>query len=88
MTDKKVKEADTKAKELKAKELKVLFEGESCGLSYNSDDDWFDDEDFEFEFDPAGGNKWFEDAWEAGMREHEMQQRGCVKREENKEEKY
>jgi hypothetical protein len=64
----------------KAKELKRLFEGECCALAYNSDDEWFDDEDEEFQFDPTGSNKWFEDAFVAGMKEREIMQRGCVKR--------
>jgi hypothetical protein len=34
--------------EEKQRELKRLFEGESCALSYNSDDEWFNDEDEEF----------------------------------------
>ena len=73
----------------KAKELKCLFEGECCALAYGSDDEWFDDEDEEFQFDPNGGNKWFEDAFEAGLKEEEAMRRGCVKRkndEENKDE--
>jgi hypothetical protein len=64
--------------EEKQLELKRLFEGESCALSYNDDDDWFDDEDEEFEF--TGSNKWFEDALSQGLKELEMMQRGCVKR--------
>jgi hypothetical protein len=64
----------------KSKELKRLFEGECCALAYNDDDDWFDDEDEEFVFDPAGSNKWFEDAFVAGLKEQEIMQRGCVKR--------
>jgi hypothetical protein len=56
--------------EEKKKEMVKLFEGECCALSYGDDDDWFDDEDEEFVFDPAGGNKWFEDALEAGLKEH------------------
>jgi hypothetical protein len=64
----------------KAKEIKRLFEGECSALSYNDDDEWFDDEDVEFEFDPAGGNKWFEDAFVAGMKESEIMQWGFIKR--------
>jgi hypothetical protein len=56
-------------------ELKRLFEGECCALSYNDDDDWFDDEDEEFQFDPNGSNKWFEDALEQGLKEKEDMQR-------------
>ena len=37
------------------------FEGESCALSYNEDQDWFDDEDEEFVF--TNSNQWFEDAF-------------------------
>ena len=48
-----------------------LFEGECCALSYGDDDEWFDDEDEEFVFDPKGSNKWFEDALEAGLKERE-----------------
>jgi hypothetical protein len=74
----------------KSKELKRLFKGECCALAYNDDDEWFDDKDEEFEFDPAGSNKWFEDAFVAGMKEREIMQRGCVKRknedESNKDE--
>ena len=57
----------------KNEELKRLFEGESCCLAYNSDDDWFDDEDEEFEFD--GSNRWFEEAWEEGLKEAEEMRR-------------
>ena len=69
----------------KAKEFKRLFEGECCALAYNDDDDWFDDEDEEFVFDPAGSNKWFEDAFVAGLKENEIMQRGCVKRKNDDE---
>jgi hypothetical protein len=54
-----------------SKEMVRLFEGECCALSYGDDDDWFDDEDEEFVFDPKGSNKWFEDALEAGLKERE-----------------
>ena len=56
-------------------ELKRLFEGECCALSYNDDEDWFNDEDEEFEFDPKGSNKWFEDALEQGLKEREEMRR-------------
>ena len=72
--------------EEKQRELKRLFEGESCALSYNDDQDWFDDEDEEFQFDPEGSNKWFEDAFVAGLKECEMMRRGCVKRRNQSEE--
>ena len=71
----------------KAKELKRLFEGECSTLAYNSDDEWFDDEDEEFQFDPNGGNKWFEDAFKAGLKEQEAMRRGCVKRKNDEENK-
>ena len=53
------------------KEMEHLFEGECCALSYGDDDEWFDDEDEEFVFDPKGSNKWFEDALEVGLKERE-----------------
>jgi hypothetical protein len=56
-------------------ELKRLFEGECCALSYDDDEDWFNDEDEEFEFDPNGSNKWFEDAFEQGLKEQEEMRR-------------
>jgi hypothetical protein len=68
-------------------ELKRLFEGECCALSYNDDEDWFDDEDEEFVFDPK--NKWFEDALVAGLKEQEEMRRGPKRKskdEENKDE--
>ncbi|CAB4025109.1 Hypothetical predicted protein [Paramuricea clavata] len=43
--------------------VKEFFEGDCCALAYNSDQDWFDDEDEEFAFDPNGSNKWFDDAY-------------------------
>jgi hypothetical protein len=69
-------------------ELKRLFEGECCALSYNDDEDWFDDEDEEFEFDPKGSNKWFDDALEQGLKEQQEMQRGpeMWKDEESKDE--
>ena len=61
-------EENTKDK-IKLEELKRVFEGECCALSYNDDEEWFDDEDEEFVFDPNGSNKWFEDAVEQGLKE-------------------
>ena len=63
--------------ELKKKEIKLFFEGECCALSYNDDEDWFDDEDEEFSFDYAGGNRWFEDALVAGLKEQEEMRWGA-----------
>ena len=63
------------ANDSKMQEEKRLFEGECCALSYNDDEEWFDDEDDEFEFDPKGSNKWFEDAFEQGLKELEEIQR-------------
>jgi hypothetical protein len=37
-----------------------MVEGECCALSYNEDDEWFDDEDEEFSFEDSQG--WFEKA--------------------------
>ena len=77
------------ANDSKMQEEKRLFEGECCALSYNDDDDWFDDEDDEFVFDPKGSNKWFEDALEQGLKElEEMQRIPEMKKdeEENKDE--
>ena len=73
--------------ECSEKELRNLFEGECSALSYNDDDEWFDDEDEEFVFDPAGGNKWFEDALEMGMKENEIIQRGYKRKDDEKDEK-
>jgi predicted HicB family RNase H-like nuclease len=53
-----------------------LFEGESCALSYNDEDDWFHDEDEQFVFN--GSNKWFEDAFQARMKECEDMRRGYL----------
>jgi hypothetical protein len=50
-------------------QAKRIFEGESCALSYNEDQDWFDDEDEEFVF--TNSNQWFEDAFVDGMMERE-----------------
>ena len=67
-------------------EQKRLFEGECCALSYNDNDAWFDDEDDEFQFDPKGSNKWFEQALEQGLKEQEEMRRGPErKRDERKE---
>ena len=81
------KEIKCDEKEIKCdeKEIKRLFEGECCSLSYNDDDEWFDDEDEEFVFDPKGSNKWFEDALVAGMKEQEEMQWGFIRK--NDEEK-
>jgi hypothetical protein len=84
MQAKEIKEIE---KEIKLeKEIKRLFEGECCSLSYNDDDEWFDDEDEEFVFDPKGSNKWFDDAVEAGLKEQEKM---CLvpKREDGDDEK-
>jgi hypothetical protein len=48
-------------------QAKRIFEGESCALSYNEGDDWFNDENEEFVFD--GSNRWFEDAHRAAVKE-------------------
>ncbi|CAB4026366.1 Hypothetical predicted protein [Paramuricea clavata] len=61
----------------KCTEAKTLFEGENSTLAYNDDDGWFDDEDEDFHF--TEGNKWFEDAWEAGLREKEEMRHGWKK---------
>jgi hypothetical protein len=53
------------------KEMVQFFEGECCALSYGDDDDWFDDEDEEFVFDPNGSNKWFEEALQEGLKERD-----------------
>jgi hypothetical protein len=70
--------------ECSEKELRNLFEGECSALSYNDDDEWFDDEDEELVFDPAGGNKWFEDALEMGMKENEIIQWGYKRKDDEK----
>jgi hypothetical protein len=90
--EKEIKCAETEIKlekECVEKEIKRLFEGECCSLSYNDDDEWFDDEDEEFVFDPKGSNKWFEDALVAGMQEQEEMQWGFMRKddEEKVEEK-
>ncbi|CAB3993356.1 Hypothetical predicted protein [Paramuricea clavata] len=54
------------------KVLKALFEGESCALLYNEDDE---DEEFCFTED----NKWFEDAWVQGLEEKEEMRSGYRK---------
>ena len=69
-------ESKMQAKEIKStkesnNEMVQFFEGECCALSYGDDDDWFDDEDEEFVFDPKGSNKWFEDALQAGLKERD-----------------
>ena len=71
--------------ESKKKQMKCFFEGECCALSYGDDDDWFDDEDEEFVFDPKGSNKWFEEALEAGLKEREEMMRIPKKPDENDE---
>ena len=38
-------------------EAKRIFEGKSCALSYNDDDEWFDDEDEEFAFNVDANNR-------------------------------
>jgi hypothetical protein len=45
-----------------------------CALSYNDDGDWFDDEDFVF----YGSNTWFEEAFEEGMKGHEIMSRSYL----------
>jgi hypothetical protein len=47
-----------------------------CALSYNDDGDWFDDEDEDFVF--YGSNTWFEEAFEEGMKGHEIMSRGYL----------
>jgi hypothetical protein len=42
---------------------KRIFEGECCSLSYNDDQQWFDDEDEEFVFTDT--NRWFVEAADA-----------------------
>jgi 16S rRNA C967 or C1407 C5-methylase (RsmB/RsmF family) len=61
----------------KCTQAKKIFEGESCALSYNEDDDWFDDEDEEFVFNDS--NHWFEDAFVEGMKEREEMRWGYLK---------
>ncbi|CAB4034700.1 Hypothetical predicted protein [Paramuricea clavata] len=58
-------------------QAKRIFEGESCVLSYNEDQDWFDDEDEEFQFTES--NQWFEDAFVVGLKECEEMQCGHLK---------
>jgi hypothetical protein len=70
-SDSKMQAKEIKLEKESTKEMVQLFEGECCALSYGDDDDWFDDEDEEFVFDPKGSNKWFEDALEAGLKERE-----------------
>jgi hypothetical protein len=65
--DKSTKESNNES----TKEMVQFFEGECCALSYGDDDDWFDDEDEEFVFDPKGSNKWFEDALQEGLKERD-----------------
>ena len=60
----------------KCTQAKKIFEGESCALSNNEDEDWFDDEDEEFVFNDS--NQWFEDAFVAGIKENEEMRRGYL----------
>ena len=60
----------------KCAEAKDIFEGVSCALLYNDDEDWFDDEDEEFLF--TGSNEWFENAFQSGMKERENMQQGYL----------
>jgi hypothetical protein len=76
--------------ECSEKKLTNLFEGESNNyddecISYNYDDECFDDEDEEFVFDPAGGNKWFEDALEMGLKENEIIQWGYKRKDDERD---
>ncbi|CAB4019363.1 Hypothetical predicted protein [Paramuricea clavata] len=60
----------------KCTQAKRIFEGESCALLYNDDEDWFDDEDEEFVF--TDSNQWFENAFESGIKEREDMQWGYL----------
>lgn len=60
----------------RCKQGKAMFEGESCALLYNEDEDWFNDEDEEFVF--MDSNQWFEEALIMGLREREDIQRGYL----------
>jgi hypothetical protein len=55
-------------------EAKLIFEGESCALSYNDDDEWFDDEDEEFAFNVDANICWFEDVFVEGLKERDEMQ--------------
>jgi hypothetical protein len=55
-------------------DAKRIFEGESCALSYNDDDEWFDDEDEEFAFNVDANICWFEDAFVEGLKERDEMQ--------------
>ena len=61
----------------KCTQAKCLFEGKSCALLYNDDEQWFDDEDEDFVFD---------DAHQAGLKEQHDMEFGyrCAKREEQR----
>jgi hypothetical protein len=71
MQAKEIGEIKQEKESTKEKQMVCFFEGECCALSYGDDDDWFDDEDEEFVFDPKGSNKWFEEALKAGLKERE-----------------
>jgi hypothetical protein len=64
----------------KQQEIKRLFEGEYSTVLAGDSEDWLWDEDEEFQFDVEGGNKWFKDAFAAGMRECELMRCGGVER--------
>ena len=71
MQAKEIGEIKQEKESTKEKQMVCFFEGECCALSYGDDDDWFDDEDEEFVFDPKGSNKWFEDALQEGLKERD-----------------
>jgi hypothetical protein len=71
--------------EKKQKEMVRLFEGEYDAVLVGDEGDWLWDEDEEFRFDKEGGNKWFEDAFDAGMAECALQ-RGVQRRVERSSE--
>lgn len=76
--DKKQKKKEKSNDDEDAKRLvqaKSIFEGESCALSYNDDDEWFDDEDEDFTFTHAN-ICWFQDAFTAGLKERHKMQHG------------
>ncbi|CAB3977385.1 Hypothetical predicted protein [Paramuricea clavata] len=64
-------------------EAKRIVEGESGTLSYNSDDEWFDDEDEDFDFTNSPG--FFEKAWTDGLKERDDMQRGYLDIAQNKD---
>ena len=53
-----------------------MVEGECCALSYNEDDEWFDDEDEEFSFEDSQG--WFEKALADGFAERDEMLYGYI----------